>query len=728
MTLFRTLFRRHPGFLELGSYMDEQCSAETANSVRAHLRECARCRNEVKFLRRLRDTARQIPSPRPPEGILERILERRESGERLLLPTEGPVHLPSSSPFRRAGIGVGMVLLLLAGFFILRPAAEAGAETSELKLAPPRPTAGEEIQVAYRPSSRFAGRPGLSLRARYRRPEDGPETRSLRQTVVASLEKGEDGLFRGSFRLPPKVVYALFAVEDSAGEEVDAHGGRLWEILVRDRTGRPLLSALRQRELEWEEASEDLAYETARQIVEYYPNRADGWVDLFRLESRRSGGRALDSLRAVHLARLRALDRSAAQRAAVPPDEMAALAFYARFLGKREVAGRWARRLLREHPDHPQAVQLRVTELVRTLGKDPAALLEALERLWEDVGPAHDLLVLQGFRTALRSGRRVAILSWADRQVASLPWTGLRVATQLAGATGLREEGIERLRAEIARLAAAGDETRALYRSRVEGRMAREGRLRRVRATLAGVLEAAGRPEEALAVLDEALKGSWDAELFRHQADLRLALGDTAAALESLARAAADPAASAAFLDTVAAQVGRRFEREGLDAAVAAARREMADRTLARSVTRRPEGNALVEDGAGRPVALREMLRGRVGVVLFWSRFLPGATEALEELAQLGKRFPDDRVRTVAVTPEGPSAGLRAWLARSGQETRVRYDVNRGAARALGARGSPLFVVLDARGFIRFADAEPEELAVDVAALRAERAVLAAAR
>ncbi len=84
------MFLRHPSFARLSRFADGELSGRRRERTARHLAECARCREEVAFIRRAGEVARSIPARPPSDDLLEDILERRAAGERVLLPTSNP--------------------------------------------------------------------------------------------------------------------------------------------------------------------------------------------------------------------------------------------------------------------------------------------------------------------------------------------------------------------------------------------------------------------------------------------------------------------------------------------------------------------------------------------------------------------------------------------------------------------------------------------------------------
>lgn len=80
--------RLHPDDGDLSLYADWAADPATAIEVEAHLAVCGRCREFVAAQRR--GLAVLALASEPPEVLFEQIRERRQRGERAILPGGGP--------------------------------------------------------------------------------------------------------------------------------------------------------------------------------------------------------------------------------------------------------------------------------------------------------------------------------------------------------------------------------------------------------------------------------------------------------------------------------------------------------------------------------------------------------------------------------------------------------------------------------------------------------------
>src|SRR5690349_12548028 len=105
----------HPSPSKLDAFTDAGTSQEDLRRIASHLESCQRCRNEVAFLRELRQHAARLPNPELPNGILERVLHDRARGQRVILPTDHP---RKSSEKRRIYPIAAALLIVAAGLTV----------------------------------------------------------------------------------------------------------------------------------------------------------------------------------------------------------------------------------------------------------------------------------------------------------------------------------------------------------------------------------------------------------------------------------------------------------------------------------------------------------------------------------------------------------------------------------------------------------------------------------
>jgi hypothetical protein len=687
---------RHLESRQLHRFLDGELRSVERGRVQTHLGRCEECRARLEFYTRLTETARSIRHPAPPRELLDDILTSRAAGERVILPAA--VAPPRSS--RRLPAAIAAAGLVLAVGLSLLVTRQAGAGASDLRFAPTPPSGGEVVEIEYRPSSLLAGEQRLRLRARYRTAGERHSGELPGRILVTDLTRGDDGLYRGTLRVPPAAVYANFAVEDLEAEKLDTKQGRLWELLFAGPEGTPGLEAYRQRYRVLEGRNWQAATEAARRMTELYPDRAEGWSlllghELLVLDPVTSTARA-----AEHREVFKRLETEALQAADVPPDELAALVSYASRLKEPEAAERLERLMLARYPLHPVAIHRRVFQAVEPPDADEQASL--LEAEWRRSGPVDAATARIGLSVALETGDREAILTWADRAEEAGREAAVRTARMLASTPGVRSEGIDRLRTILAGISGIPDSERSLAVPRSDFRKQNLSLARRLRGELGTALLATGRNEDGMRELEAAAASGWEPELFRALAEARLAAGDVERAGDFFALLAADPSATPEYVDYILARGGLPEAGEGLAWRLAAARAEMRRRILSEVPAPRqfPAGITVLESG-GEAHDLVEVLSGRTTLLAFWNRLSAPSLRDLPSLATVAGRYRDRDVQVISVTTEPASPELESYLATLETRLVVLHDVADEASSVLGVWGTPQYIVVDGSGQIR---------------------------
>jgi len=508
---------------------------------------------------------------------------------------------------------------------------------------------------------------------------------------VAVLERGADGVARGSFTLPPEAVYAGFAVETPDALRTDTRQGRFWELLVHGEDERPLIEALEQRFNDQMGRDMGEVHETARAMVREYPNAPLTWTVLQAAEiwdgvADDQGARA-----ARDLARLVELDHHLWKKPVLPASDVGYMHWYAQ--GSGEIAERWRDRLLSGHPSHFLALQERIRELRRDHASDPQSFLAALEHLWEIAADheARERVVNPGIQFARQAGDPDLLLRWADR----LAETDLAAAVQAA--TTL-DEGIRRLRSLIPEVARGAHSDRALGQTAAEHEESVAARVAGLRASLGRALAASGRIDEALVELEAAASVGWSVARLRSLAEARLAAGDSEGALAAFAAVAADPGTSEATADSLRTAAG--MSDDAWAAEVERASRVMLERTLA-DARADDVGSPSGRLRHGGVAELRELLGPEATVVVFWSRYCGPSMEAMPGIESVARDLAASGVPLLAVTRDAPD-GAEEYLEATGLDLTVLFDVDGELGRALNNWGTPQYYVLDGAGRLRF--------------------------
>lgn len=561
-----------------------------------------------------------------------------------------------------------------------------------LRLSPDQPLPGDTIRVSYDPPVSLADADSLALRARFRSERDAVFSGATVTRTVASLERTPRGAFRGAFVLPDTSAFALLAVASTSGDRVDTNLRRGWPLLAHDARGQPRPEAYRQhlRDLEGRDYREGVR--VARRYVAAYSDDPQAWAFLWAFED---GLGVPDSARlAARSRRVQALDGSVS--ADPDPDRAAALAW----LADGEVGERWTTWLYEHAPAHPMAVQFRAYELYVRFRDEPETLLDAYEELYEEVGPAHPFLLVNGFGAALRTGRREAILRWADRRARAQPDHARYVAEALAERSDTRTEGLRRLGLEMNRALYALVSERDLFATAATFEAAKADAAFELVVAGSQAQIANGEVERAAAALEAAMEVRWDSALHRDLATALEATGDDASRARVLARIAVDPGTAA---PDSARAVGRALvEPADWEGLMREAQTDLVDLTL-RSAVRHPLDPAVVLDRNGGAVALADVLAGAPATaVVLYSRHCGFSVRATPAIDVLRRKLEAEGAALIVVADEPPSAEAEAFFDSHGYGGPVYYDANSAAARAFGSYATPHYFITDRRGDARF--------------------------
>ncbi len=591
---------------------------------------------------------------------------------------------------------------------------EAASASGILSFAPTAPRAGQPVNVDYQPPATLAGQTRLELRARYRTSSNENYNAGIPTTVAAELKRGANGKFNGRVVLPDSVVYAVFAVENTSASVIDDNAGRNWELLVSDSLGKPLFDALDQRANDMMGRNWEEGFATARRMTSLYPKELRGWIWLKSFHSWL--GRADDdSIRAIHRARFAAFDSTFVSGQRASNDEIGEMAWYASAVDS-SVAAAWRAQLLRIAPNNSFAIQWRMFDGLDSLraNKDTAAAFRRMDGLWafappnrrEQVASYAAGLAIDAMDTA-QTRRWTARLIDAQRYKQDVrQW----VATQFSRMPPLRNEGIQKLRGEIDSLNSPTPSQRGLNETRVQQQKRNANTKRKLFATLGQALVARGDYAAARAALSEAASDGWNTGVFRAVQTANLAGGDTVGALVMTARLVVDPRSTRAFTDSANTLGTRVLGVAGWKRYLDTARVEYVKRMLADAPAR------------GKTFDLADLTKGKVSVVVFWSRFCGPAIESLPEINELSARLSRSGVPVISVVDEAnSSSALRTFLREKSVAVPTYLDTWHEASQAFNQWATPSYYVLDRDGRIRFGTTD----SADEALARAEAVRLA---
>ncbi len=708
----------HPTRSRLNGFADGELSKRLRVKTAAHLERCSKCRNTVGWIRRLSREANALPSPSPPAGLKDRILESLGRGEQVILPVADPPRPAWSG--RRVATAFSAIVAVAIGASLIR-APELASEASELRFYPEHPRRGDEIAIEYHGTNMFAGEDSLMLRAVYRTAADGSTWHEdLPVLRVATLTGQGDRVYTATLRLPKDVVYALFAVEDDRGSRVDSRGRALWELLVYD-DDKLDHDALMQKTYDLQHRNWELALETAQQATELYSNHAVAWFALSSLQQLLYGNAGVPrELKSRHRARFAQLERVLAQNHALSGADLGGMYGYAVSLGDDVAADRWRERLLREAPEHYSALEVSLSEVQKAASTDPpSTTLAKLERLWATAQWDHGPLSFYAFDIAVQSGDSDIMAMWLDRYARVQPRDVVLAATELASVPAGRELGISRLRFLLGRLESSDDSERALFHTQEDHLRNDRRRRQGLAGTLGMALFEGGNVSAGLEYLDSAVGDGWNVELFSQAAEIKQRLGETASAFELWARVAVDPWTSKSAADSLSAVASEAVGPDRWSRMLRSARDMMAEWFVeAASDLRFVPAQAQLAGSDGSLHTIGEITDGRISCFAFWSRKSYWAVRDLETLEKVAGLVEELGGRVITVVDEPWSDGLQQFLQTRHLSFPVYYDAGSQASSAFGVWATPTYFLADGSGRIWFANGEVGELPNQVAALR----------
>lgn len=600
-----------------------------------------------------------------------------------------------------------VAVLALALGSLPAAAAHGPADSPRLTIDPAAPAAGAEVTVRYRPAEALTAEQ-LVLRARLRTPRDDSYNHGFRYHSLTELRRGADGVYTGRFRVPDGVVYAVLAVETPAADWADDDGGRPWELLVHGPDGRPLYDALRQRFNDHMGRDMRQVLASARQAAELYPDRPEAWIMLAAAESWSAGAAETDEAREARRERSRAVATRIGARGDLSADELSDLTWLVRGTPEAET---WRAQLARDYPGHPGVVMERMFAARRDHADDPAALLATYEELWTAMaagGEPADAreesirmeVAAMALRLAAAGDRPAPVDAWARRFRELAPPD--RQAATMLGIPALREVGIEVARQEIDRLRALRPEDRELGRTLDDQRAAQLAAIGRLQGRVGQTLIAAGRVQDGVAELREAVARAPVVAFLRALGDAALELGDTDTALDAWARTAANPATPAAFADTVRERLGDAFDPTRWDRVRHAALDDLARAALDRAV-RRPLPDLVLASADGHRLPFARLTEdAEATVIVFVSRYCGPSTQAMPRIQALAAELAGRGVVVLPVTQDPVGLGYPESYSEAGVDIPVYHDITGDASNAFNVWGTPSYYLVDRHGAVRF--------------------------
>jgi hypothetical protein len=164
-----------------------------------------------------------------------------------------------------------------------------------------------------------------------------------------------------------------------------------------------------------------------------------------------------------------------------------------------------------------------------------------------------------------------------------------------------------------------------------------------------------------------------------------------------------DPATPAPRRDSLQAAFTKQIRPADLKAASEA----LVARVSARSISRPLNDSLSVTTTSGGSIRLKQLLGGKPGVILVWSRYCGISRAQLGMLNDVKAALERQGVAFIPVTVEAPGAGVNTVLSESGAKWESYYDGGGAVRQSLHNIMTPKFYVVDAGGRIRFESPSP---------------------
>ena len=357
---------------------------------------------------------------------------------------------------------------------------------------------------------------------------------------------------------------------------------------------------------------------------------------------------------------------------------------------------------------------------------------ETSDRSWKPNGREQRSVTPTSPRSRLRLRvESVTPETWpfrAERNAASGGSAWIRSVTVMLSYDRLRSRALALTNEVFERLGQAGSESRALEANRREGQHHKESQLGLLRVQLGLALVASGDTLEGAQMLKMAVARRWEPAAFKVLAEVDLAVGDTLSALQSLSFVSIDPVASdrRAWADSLVRKL--QLPADEWNRWLSQARGAMRYLLLANETDPKPIARGVsVQTTEGQDVQLRELLLGKVTIVVFWSRFSWPSLERLPEVEDLYRESQQFGIDVVLLTTETPNPGLRSVLSNYAPSVPFLHDLQRQAKSTFRVHGTPHIAVTDHVARIRFETSSLPEALRRAVSLAPERQLAARA-
>jgi thiol-disulfide isomerase/thioredoxin len=674
-------------------------------------------------MRKLAAEAADLPATQVDSRLLERIHERAAAGESVLLPVDD---LGAAKPRRQwmAAASVALTAVAIGTVWSVN-SATGSAAASVLEFKPARIQAGP-IDVRYKSGALFGNVSRLVLRARYRTKWSEPYQNASRQQSVAALLRISDGVYGATLRIPDSILYAAFSVEDENGAVVDDNAHQLWNLSRQAPNGHPLSEAMTQRSNDLMGENMELSMRVLQQQSRFYSDSPSVWGSVMAVERFQLGQAHDDSTEASNCDRLKQFDSFYRENLRTTThDADAIVKFSVQFDDAKcaiasPVGKYWRERVLNDSSGALEALERRYSRDAGPAFSDPKRSLALVDKYWPAPGFFGTMLANNATSAARQASDGPAALKWADRVVAKMPGIAPGLYASLVRLPGVHAAVLDRLRATLHRLQTRQDSLRPLELSVAAQARLDSAAAGQVLAAIGKALIADGKKQAGLDTLRLAASSAWDPRLFRQLSDAMLSLGDTAGALNLLARVAADPSTQISVTDSITRFAGARIAPQAWTAMLDSARSTLRVMLLADAIALPLKGKVRLQALDGRKLDLAGITRGRVAVVSFWSRSCGFSVQQFPMLASLARQLDERGIALVPVLNEKPSRDLQKYVDGTHVTAPVFADSWGDATRAFHDFGTPIFFVVDAAGRIRYRYSTLAQVLTQAVAIRDE--------
>lgn len=432
MTLLSNVL--HPNEETLSRLADQSELDRIRSRAGRHVAHCDRCTAAVAALYEIGEAARGMSEPVLPAALLPRLVAARAQG------TAVPAAVPRRSSLEMVAVALGAVtarprhwvtrrrgaVMAAAAAIVLvalispswRAAPLAAASHGDATIFPRYPRPGATIGIGFIPKAGWVGGDTVWVDGIVDLSDSPATARGVSQVGVAAvLVRTSDGGYHGRLTLPANTLAGSLRVKT---EPAPVMGGRpLADIVLltsANHPNRPSLDAMEAAAFSGRDFMSTGVLAAAftqwapshplRWIVTPAP-RTNGmldWVNFFNTTER-------------HFARLATRLNA---RPDARPGELAGMASLAYRIEEPEAAAEWTERLVRDHPEDPSALYMRVQQIhemeLRGAPRDSIArLLPSLDTLYAKNGQrVRQFYTLRS--VVANNGDSASIRRWSLRQ------------------------------------------------------------------------------------------------------------------------------------------------------------------------------------------------------------------------------------------------------------------------------------------------------------------------